>query len=1426
MTPQGEQRSLWRFRILAALLLLTALCFHQAPGLVVPDTKLDLTSGPGAFLGRALHMWDPQGAFGQLQNQAYGYLFPVGPFHWLLGLAGVPEWVVQRLWWSLLLGLAFVGYWKVAGALRLGDPWARYLGALLYALTPRLLGEVAITSVEVWPVAMAPWVLLPLVTHGARSWAWRISWSALAFLGVGGVNAVASGATLVLPALWFLTRDRLRQSAMAFAAWLVAVLAVSLWWLVPLVLLGRYSPPFLDWIEDAAVTTSFASPFHALSGTTPWLAFLAGASGPSWPAGWEYVTGPVFILLAAGVAALSLVGLSARRLPEATFLRLGVLVGLVLVTLGFTKAGASPVGPTVQTLLDGALAPLRNTHKFELVVRLPLLLAAAHAVAAIRVRLSRFGLASWVAPVMAVSLVAALAAPGIAGSMPRPEGYVAIPGYWRAAATWLDTRHTEGSVLLAPAASFADFAWGSTKDEPLQALMTRPFAVRDAVPLGSAGTTRMLDVVQQRLTSGRGGADVREALRRSGVRYLVLRNDLRLDAVDNVGLQVHQALAESGMPAPVQSFGPRVAGALESGERTLDSRTRLPYPSVEIFDLGPVDAATVVPAADVVTAVGGSEDGLRVLAPATGPARGAGATTPAPGAMLTGTDASGAAAALGTRGSVLTDGNVRREVFFGRSSDNRSAPLTADDPGRTDRRVTDFDADPAAPKTTRVWEGGLVEVTASSSASDANATLRLGSAHSPAAAVDGRPETSWVSGRYGRARGEWLQLRFTEAVDVQGTSVRLPLESPAQGVAAELLAQTDGGEAVTVLAAGAAVQRLQVPKGPTTTLRIVVRSLSGRPDASGVSIAEVAVPGLDLGSRLQVPAVPTAPDTILLGQTSPATSGCAQVGDRPLCSPTLVTEGEEQAGFRRLIQTPSTAAYQLSGTVVARDGTAAERLLADLTAVTATASSRAVNAPGARPAAAFDGSLGTGWVADIRDPRPRLTARFPSRVTTGELQLQVDQYLAASRASEVQLTFDGVDDAAVVAPVDDAGFVRWAPRTFRSLSIQFLATNPLVSIDSRTGLSTELPVGVSEVRLEGVSPAGRASAGELATGAPCGFGPELVVAGRRIPTTVDGTVDDVLTGAPLQWRACTPEQTVTVPSGQVAVDALASAEFVPLTLRLTRATDVDPHAATAPARGSPTAVTVRRHGPASMTATLAGSAPTAALLVLPQNFNEGWSATTADGIALEPLRVNGWQQGWVLPAGTVGRVQLAFGPDTGYRIGLLLGGLLALACGAAAGATAVWRGRTTTARGPGSIRRVLVVPAAVAPAVVPVRAAAVVVLALSVVLAGLTGLVAGLSALGLAWVLAHRPARVSALAGALLVAAGAWAAADPWPTGGAGAQSWAVQALALTGVALACSPVAVAASPSLSGRSPGPRAGLSAELLRRRPRRMMGRSIR
>ncbi|GMA19696.1 hypothetical protein GCM10025862_39820 [Arsenicicoccus piscis] len=243
MTPsQGRAPAVvWRLRVATACLLLTALAFCQAPGLIVPDTKLDLTVDPLGFLRRALTVWDPGGALGQLQNQAYGYLFPMGPVHLVLRLLEVPEWVTQRLWWSVVLVVAYLGFWRLAGALRVGTPWARYLGALLFALSPRLLSEVAITSVEVWPMAVAPWVLLPLVAERGRLRT-RVLLSALAFGCIGGVNAVASGAALVLPTLWWLTRRPVRTALRGFVAWLGACLLAGLWWIGPLLVLGRYSP--------------------------------------------------------------------------------------------------------------------------------------------------------------------------------------------------------------------------------------------------------------------------------------------------------------------------------------------------------------------------------------------------------------------------------------------------------------------------------------------------------------------------------------------------------------------------------------------------------------------------------------------------------------------------------------------------------------------------------------------------------------------------------------------------------------------------------------------------------------------------------------------------------------------------------------------------------------------------------------------------------------------------------------------------------------------------------------------------------------------------------------------------------------------------------------------------------------------------------
>jgi arabinofuranan 3-O-arabinosyltransferase len=61
-----------------------------------------------------------------------------------------------------------------------------------------------------------------------------------------------------------------------------------------------------------------------------------------------------------------------------------------------------------------------------------------------------------------------------------------------------------------------------------------------------------------------------------------------------------------------------------------------------------------------------------------------------------------------------------------------------------------------------------------------------------------------------------------------------------------------------------------------------------------------------------------------------------------------------------------------------------------------------------------------------------------------------------------------------------------------------------------------------------------------------------------------------------------------------------------------------------------------------------------AFLATTENFNAGWRARLGDRV-LEPVRLDGWRQGWVVPSGAGGRVRLLFVPDRTYRLGLVAG---------------------------------------------------------------------------------------------------------------------------------------------------------------------------
>jgi arabinofuranan 3-O-arabinosyltransferase len=286
---------------------------------------------------------------------------------------------------------------------------------------------------------------------------------------------------------------------------------------------------------------------------------------------------------------------------------------------------------------------------------------------------------------------------------------------------------------------------------------------------------------------------------------------------------------------------------------------------------------------------------------------------------------------------------------------------------------------------------------------------------------------------------------------------------------------------------------------------------------------------------------------------------------------------------------------------------------------------------------------------------------------------------------------------------------------------------------------------------------------------------------------VTGTVEDLLRGTPLAWRVCS-DGDVALPAGEITVDATRSAEFAPTALTVTRRG--------MQGEGSSTRVDVARPDGAHLDTAVPGSSTTT-VLVVPQNFSTGWVALDTDGSVLEPIRVNGWQQGWFVPAGTARTVAASFGPDRPYRLALAGGALLLLGCLMGA----VWPARREGQE---------VLAARV------VRGWAWnlgVVVALSV-LAGPLGALAGGAALVLCYVLRSTAAEAASAFAALVVAAVFVAASAAWPESRAAVDDSVVQVLVLIAVALCVSaPVGGA----------GTRGWVSRRSLLR-PQRMTGRS--
>ncbi|MGV0666229.1 alpha-(1-_3)-arabinofuranosyltransferase [Mycolicibacillus trivialis] len=1254
-------------------------CLLQAPGQVSPDTKLDLTANPLRFLARATNLWSSELPFGQAQNQAYGYLFPHGAFFLAGDALGLPGWITQRLWWALLLTVGFWGLLRVAEALRIGSPTSRVLAATAFALSPRVLTTLGSISSETLPMMLAPWVLLPVILaldgRSRRRLSVLAGQAGLAVALMGAVNAVATLAG-GLPALVWLVCHRPNRRWWRFVAWwALALVLASTWWVTALLLLGRISPPFLDFIESSGVTTQWTSLTEMLRGTAAWTPFVA----PDATAGTSLVTGPVYVLATVLVAAAGLAGLvllARRGAAPAGRLVVMLLVGVVLLGAGYAGGLGAPLAHPVQAFLDGAGAPLRNVHKLESLIRIPLTLGLAALLARIPLPGSaprEQWLAAFAHPerdrrVAAgiVTLCALLTATSMAwtGRLTPPGTFDAIPQYWHDAADWL-TEHNTGTpvparVLVAPGAPFATQVWGSTHDEPLQVLGESPWGVRDSIPLIPPQAIRALDSVQRLLAGGRPSAGLADTLARQGVGYLVVRNDLDPDTSRSARpILVHRAVDGSPGLRKVAEFGDPVGpGALDGF--VVDSGLRPRYPAVEIYR---VDAPTnpgapyLAPADALPRVDGGPEVLLRL-----DERRRLRGDPPLGPALLT---ADARRAGLGAPLVTVTDTPVARETDYGRVDHHSSAARALDDIRHTHNRVPDY----PVPDTRRVvsaWTGG--RITASSSAADATALPDVNPSTSPAAAVDGDSGTSWVSNSLQAAVGQWLQIDFDHPL-TSGTITVTPSATAVGAQVRRIRVETPNGTTSLQFDEAGHPLSAALPYGETPWVRLTAVGTDDGSSGVQFAVTDLAVTAYDasgfahpveLRHTLQLPGPPPGSAVAAwdLGSELLGRVGCADSPRGLRCAAPMSLSPEEEEVFSRTLTVRRPVSVTPTVWLRPRQGPPLADLIAQPGAARAVGDSDLIDVLGSAYAAA-DGDPDTAWTAAQRVVQhkspPTVTLRLPEPVAVSGVRLTPARSEVPTRPTMVAVNLGDGPQVRPLAGGDRPQTLRLAPHVTDTVNVSLLDWDDVID---RTALGFDQlkPPGLAEVTALGpdhepVAAADPTVNRDRTVTIGCGQGPVVAVAGRFVPTTVTTTVGALLDGQPIAARPCDPSP-IALPLGHQELLVSPGPAFVVDGARLTGSQDPPPAAV-----ATETAET--GHWGADRREVRLDPAQQDRVLVVPESVNPGWVAHTESGQPLTAVTVNGWQQGWVVPAGTAGTVTLSFPSNGWYRAGLA-GGLALL----------------------------------------------------------------------------------------------------------------------------------------------------------------------
>lgn len=1241
---RGPRSRRWLFGFWAVVFVLF---LAVKPGRMTFDTKLGVAVDPWQFLSDLGQLWHDRGGFGGIQDQYVGYTWPMLPFYGLAKLVQLPVWFAERLWMSLIVATAFWGVLRLAERLRVGSGGSRLLGAAAYALWPTFTIVVGSTSAAALPGALLPWVLLPLTNDriSARSAALR---SALFIPFMGGVNAAATLASLLPVGLYLLSRPNGPRKRKLITWWVPGVILATAWWVVPLLMLGIYGENFLPYVENSATTTGTMSATETLRGAGNWVAYLH--FGEAWlPAGWAVATSVLVVVCSAFAAALGLAGLARRDLPERRWLVLTVL-SVVLVTLaGYGGAFGAPFHETVQSWLNGGLVPFRNIYKFQTGLALALVLGLMHLVGvAAQARGARPVRGRKFAPLIAALIVLpGLALPYLNGSILQPGSFQKLPDYWEATGDWLKKYSPDSRALVVPATAHGIYTWGSPIDQPLDVLAESRWAQRDYVPFGTPGNRRAMDAVEQALTTGGKVPGLQDYLTRAGLYYVVVRNDLDPDQVGNVPTStVKRTLEESGFER-VTGFGPTETGGIIPDDTPLQVEGLYPRErAVEIYAPG-ADAkrpgqAGIKPVSNTAVVSGGPESLLQLSADPSMRDR---------PSVLTGDNHPG----VGTPGlQAVGDGLRRADTRFGLVSSNTSYTYTPgeynasgalQEPGEKPHQILPTTG---IEHQTTAQLRGAKSVTASSYG---NWLFHLPQ-YDPVNAFDGNPATAWAEGSPGKPKGEWLKAEFRAKESIPSSIRVTPL--PQEGVRAaptRVRVETERGSRTSSLQPNGMRQSIKAPAGDSSWLKITILDAEiGHEGLTGAGFSEITVPGVRVTKLLQLP---TDTGSTSSDREAPAGAEATTYSMHRASDPSALSPVNTESGLHRRFTTPAEGEYEVKAGALPVAGSELDELLYKVAPeqqeqIVASADSTSKLGGGLSPRNLTDGDLTTAWIAG---DSPVIHLKWKGKQPIGEIVLPAAGGLS-TRPEKVEISSP---DGAAIAGVDENGNTRFPPITTDELTITVTETAPLTVHNPVADDDMQLPVGLTEAYIPALDKyrtkqPSASKTFELA----CGEGPMLAVDGKLHATSAKGSVRDLIERRPIEVTLCSRGSENTTLSLGAGKHTIEAGDGGPLALMDVSMTQGTPGAIDRQARSMNIKDWLGDRREVSV------GAGAASYLTTYENINDGWKATL-NGKELSSVRLDGWQQGFLVPKGEGGTVKLSYEPSRIYEIGLIGGGVAVLA---------------------------------------------------------------------------------------------------------------------------------------------------------------------